>query len=179
MKRGGGRAFDELARAAGPVAFRLARRVLGDQSLAEDAMQETLMKLADNLDQYDPERPFLPWLARIATRVALDLHRRENVVVRLPLSEIDEMQADDSSRPDEEVEAKDDRQLLERLAEDLSVRQRAVFVLRDLEDFSTIEIANQLGMTSSTVRVHLGRARQKVRARWLAMNNLERKTDEL
>ena len=175
----GRRAFADLARAAGPVAYRLARRVLGDSGLAEDAMQETLLKLADNLEQYDTARPFLPWLGQMATRVALDLHRRENVIDRVPLSEVAEVAADHSARPDEMVAAKSEWALIERLAADLSTRQRAVFVLRDMEGFSASEIAEQLKMTASTVRVHLARARHAVRARWLALNDAERKTNVL
>jgi RNA polymerase sigma-70 factor (ECF subfamily) len=176
---GGRWAFAELARAAGPVAYRIAGRVLGDEDLAKDAMQETLLKLADNLEQYDPARPFVPWLGRIAARAALDLKRRENVVATLPLSAGAEVEAGAATRPDEVVVAKTGRALLDRLVGELSVRQRAVFVLRDLEGFTTAEIAAQLETTASTVRVHLARARQLVRQRWLALHEPERNTDEM
>ena len=178
-KQEGDRAFADLARAAGPVAFRLANRILGDESLAADAMQETLIKLTKKLALYDPARPFVPWLVRMATRTALDLHRRENLVIQLPLSAANELEAGETSRPDAMVDAQCAQDLLDRLAGELSHRQRTVFVLRDLEGFSTREIADQLSMTTSTVRVHLARARQHVRTRWLALNDPERKSDEM
>ena len=173
-KTDGGRAFADLARAAGPVAHRLAWRVLGDKSLADDAMQETLLKLADKLDRYDPGLPFVPWLRRIATRAALDLQRRENVVVTLPLTAAGEVEAGGGV-----VAAKSDRELLARVLGELSEHQRTVFVLRDLEGMTTAEIGTQLGLAESTVRVHLARARQKVRSRWQEINSPERKTDEM
>lgn len=163
---GDARAFRRLAEAAAPSLHRLAWRILGDTMLAADVVQETLIKAARSLTTYDPARPVLPWLRRIAGRTALDLRRRETVLPRADLAAAEGLAAPAASRPDAPLEEEETRLLLEQLAADLTARQRAVFVLRDLEDTPTAEIAAALGMSESTVRVHLARAREAVRAAW-------------
>lgn len=163
---GNARAFQLLAEAVAPVLHRLAWRILGDGMLAADAVQETLIKVADGLRWYDPARPVMPWLRRIAGRTALDTRRAELALPRASLDEAAELSAPASARPDTTLEADQTRGLLEKLAADLTPRQRNVFVLRDLEDVPTAEIAEMLAMSESTVRVHLARARTTLRAAW-------------
>ena len=164
---GDARAFRRLAEAVAPALHRLAWRVLGDTMLAADAVQETLIKAAENLRGYDPGRPVMPWLRRIAGRAALDIRRAELALPRSGLDEAAEVPAPAAGRPDADLATMETRDLLQTLAADLTPRQRTVFAMRDLEDVPTAEIALALDMSESTVRVHLARARERVRDNWL------------
>ncbi|MBU2500471.1 sigma-70 family RNA polymerase sigma factor [bacterium] len=157
-------AFAALCRQAGPRLHRIAWRILGDEDQAADALQETLIKLADGLHRFDPDRPLWPWLQSIAVRCAIDLQRRERRAGGLPLEAAGEPAGPRSDRPDHRLEMDEYRALLGRLLEDLTPQQREVFTLRDLADVPAADVAAALGMSPSTVRVHLARARHRLRS---------------
>ena len=79
-------------------------------------------------------------------------------------------------RPDRAWEGAQLRQRVAAWADELAPRQRAVFALRDLEEWDVADIAVELDMAPSTVRVHLARARAHIRRRWRAA--AEEDTDE-
>lgn len=161
---GGDRAaFAALCRLVGPRLHRIAWRILGDEDQAADALQETLIKLAEGLHRYDPDRPLWPWLQSIAVRCAIDLQRRERRACGLPLETAGDPAGPPSDRPDHCLEMNEYRALLAHLLEDLTPQQREVFTLRDLADVPAAEVAAALGMSPSTVRVHLARARHRLR----------------
>ena len=161
--RGDDEAFQQLAIRVGPRAHRLAWQILGDSQLAADAVQEFLIKLVGALPGYDSRRPFWPWARVIASRTSVDLLRREKLWLKVPLELVPEMACPAGNRPDHQLEIREEGQRLRDAAVDLSGRQRTIFVLRDLEDWTTAEIAAHLEMAESTVRVHLARARTHLR----------------
>ena len=156
-------AFRLLAGRLAPRVHHLAWRILADSQLAADAVQEFLIKLVEVLPRFDPGRPFWPWAQRIASRVAIDLARHGKAWLKVPLAAAPEMAGPAQDRPDHLLEVHEERSRLSSLAGELTGRQRAVFVLRDLEDWTTAEIAEHLDLTESTVRVHLARARARLR----------------
>src|SRR2546428_7924844 len=72
-------AFGTLAERYAGVARRVARAVLSDPDDADDAAQDALLSALVKLDQYDPRRPFGPWLLRIVANAATDRPRRRTV----------------------------------------------------------------------------------------------------
>ena len=66
-------------RAYGGLVFAVAHRVLGDRSLAEEASQQAFLQAWRAARSFDPTRDLGPWLATIARRAAIDVHRRESV----------------------------------------------------------------------------------------------------
>src|SRR5256884_5679485 len=72
-------AFGALAQRYAGVARRVARAVLSDPDDADDAAQDALLSALVKLDQYDPRRPFGPWLLRIVANAATDRRRRRTV----------------------------------------------------------------------------------------------------
>src|SRR3989442_2485469 len=72
-------AFGTLAERYAGVARRVARAVLSDPDDADDAAQDALLSALVKLDQYDPRRPFGPWLLRIVANAATDRRRRRTV----------------------------------------------------------------------------------------------------
>ena len=62
----------------GRLVYAIALRTLGQKDLAEDATQQTFIQAWQAADRFDSERELAPWLATIARRVAIDIHRRES-----------------------------------------------------------------------------------------------------
>src|SRR3989454_273063 len=79
VRAGDRTAFGVLAERYAGVARRVARAVLGDPDDADDAAQDALLSALVKLDQYDPRRPFGPWLLRIVANAATDRRRRRKV----------------------------------------------------------------------------------------------------
>src|SRR5438105_13612821 len=79
VRAGDRAAFGVLAERYAGVARRVARAVLGDPDDADDAAQDALLSALVKLDQYDPRRPFGPWLSRIVPHAATDARRRPKV----------------------------------------------------------------------------------------------------
>src|SRR5438477_7640123 len=72
-------AFGQLVERFAPQARRVARAVLQDPHDADDAAQDAFLAALVKLDQYDPRRPFGPWLMRIVANAATDRRRRRTV----------------------------------------------------------------------------------------------------
>jgi RNA polymerase sigma-70 factor, ECF subfamily len=147
-------AFRQLATLIAPRAHQVAWRILSDSQLAADAVQEFLIKLISVLSGYRPEFPFWPWAQRIVTRVAIDLARREKAWLNVALEAVPDVAGPTGQQPDELLEANQESRRLREAVSFLPGRQRAIFVLRDLEEWTTAEIAAHLEMAESTVRVH-------------------------
>ncbi len=169
-------AFRELALAIGPAAHAAVWRLVGRQQLAADAVQEFLIKLLQVLPRYDTGRPFWPWARTVAVRTAADLLRKERSWRELPLDQAPELAAPREHGPDRRHEADELTAAIRQAARRLPDQQRVVFVLRDVEGWTVAEVAEQLGMAASTVRVHLARARRKLRL--ILQENLETTTGD-
>jgi RNA polymerase sigma factor (sigma-70 family) len=136
----------------------------GDRDAARDLMQETYVTALERLNSYQGGGTLLSWLRAVALRKCLDWRRR----VSLRMRKLADFTREQSSLPDspaqealpglsDEFQAALDR---------LSPRQRAALLLRELEDLSFAEIAEQLGCGEPTARVHHHRACGKLR-QWL------------
>ena len=71
-------AVRDVYREYGRLVYAVAHKVLGDRSLAEDATQQAFVQAWKAAATYDPNRELGPWLATIARRAAIDVHRRES-----------------------------------------------------------------------------------------------------
>src|SRR5205809_7842934 len=154
-------AFGVLAERYAGVARRVARAVLGDPDDADDAAQDALLSALVKLAQYDPRRPFGPWLLRIVANAATDRRRRRTVRRVEPL---DPGLVAGGSRPDATAERWAlSARLREALAE-LPERRRVAVVLFDVEGYSHAEIAHVLGIPEGPVRSEVFHARRRLRA---------------
>ena len=156
--RGDHEAFEALAVSAGDRLYAVANLILRESHLAEDAVQEALVRAWQQLPSLrDPER-FDAWLYRLVVNACADQGRqlrRWSVQVRsLPL---DASICDDTS-------AVADRDQLERGFGQLKPEQRAVVVLHYYSGFSAAEIAQILGVPEGTARSRLHYATEAMRA---------------
>ena len=140
--------------------YRLAYRMAGDETLAQDWTQETFVRAFSRLSQYRGDAAFSTWLLAVANSVSLNGLRKVN---RFREREAD---FDDASGivQEERTDALEVRARIDREIDRLPDRYRAVFVMYDIEGYSHEEIATSLGISLAASKVHLSRARKKLRA---------------
>lgn len=148
------------------------RRYTRDDETARDLLQETFFQALRSLPDFRGESKLTTWLYSIAKNVALARYRKDKR--RRPLEEetLSRVAAgtDDGGRasghvtwdPAEETVRNETASMVRNALEHLSENYREVIELRDLEERSTKEVAEQLGLTRVNVRVRLHRARQKL-----------------
>ncbi len=158
-------AFRCLVERTHPMAFRLAFRLLTDDHDARDAAQESFIRLWDHLDRYDPTQRFETWFYRIVTNVAMDrLRARKRRWGVFPRTDRRAIDAADPSTLESAGANAELAGIIRTLTDDLPERQRAVIVLRDLQDCSTEEVAEILGISVASVKTNLHYARARIRS---------------
>jgi RNA polymerase sigma-70 factor (ECF subfamily) len=172
-REGDDRAFAALvARYERPL-IRVLARLVRDEELARDLAQETFWKVYNRLDRFDTSRRFGPWLFRIGVNLTLDALRRHE----LPTPASIDRSADDGRRafelpdPDPRVRA-ELVQEVQFVLEKLPLAYRTILVLRDLEGFSSAEVAAIVGRREATVRWRLAKARDLFREHWERRHDL-------
>ena len=136
-------------------------RYLGDQMTAEDILVEGFLKI----DQYKGEGSFEGWIRRIMVNESLGYLRQRKRLLEVPI--LDEAQgiADDNARIDQSLEAGELMQMIDTLP----LGYRTVFNLYAIEGYAHAEIAHMLGITESTSKSQLHRARallQQLVTKW-------------
>jgi RNA polymerase sigma-70 factor (ECF subfamily) len=156
-------AFEEIVRRYQRRVYGVAYRIVRRHDLADDVAQEAFIRAHRALGTFDPSRPFGPWICRIAANLAINHLRsprsREDA---LPEGHA-ETPAPAGADPLARVLDAEARTVLESAMERLPAEQRAVFVLRVVEELSYREIAETLGIEMGTVMSRLSRAREKLR----------------
>jgi len=156
--------FEVVMRRYNQRLYRVARSILRGDSQAEDVMQAAYVHAYEHLRQFAGRAPFGAWLTRIAVNEALARLRTAKHYDE-PEGEGDRMDRFASPEPDPEQAAANSAmwRLMEAMIDSLPQRSRAVFVLRDMEDMSTAETAQALGISEENVKVRLHRARVELR----------------
>jgi RNA polymerase sigma-70 factor (ECF subfamily) len=172
-------AFEELARRVRRRVYGWAHRVMHDDDEAEDVAQLVLLKLERRVSQYEGRSRFTTWLYRITRNLAID--RRNAEGRRRSRLERAHAQTDLLARDDHTHEPPQVADLVRRYLGGLTPRQREVFVLSDLQGLDARQIGARLGISPSTVRVLLLRARRTIRIRMLEHHSqlLEEYGDDL
>lgn len=151
-------AFERLVREYEQLVFRTALRLLGRVEDAQDAAQETFLRLHRNLDRFKPGRELAPWLYTITVNICRDIRRRR------PAAAPDSFEVEDTAPgPHDELAEAERRRILAQGLESLPEKQRAAVVLRDIEGLPTREVAHILGASEATVRSHVSAARLKLK----------------
>ena len=158
--KGDADAFDALARLASNRLYAISYRILRDPYLAEDALQQTLMTIWNELPRLrDPDR-FDAWTYRLIVRTSTAEAKRRQRLSTSPLLPDD---ADVSPAPDE-YRAVADRDALERGFRRLTPDQRAVLVLTHYAGLSQAEVADVLGIPVGTAGSRIHYATRALRA---------------
>jgi RNA polymerase sigma-70 factor (ECF subfamily) len=153
--------FRELVEAHQSRVFSIAYRILGDSGAAEEVAQDVFLNLHRNLDRLESAEHVLAWLRRVTVHRATDAIRRH---ARRP--EFEEFR--DEGNWLAAINGKSESPLgarVEQLVATLPPVQRSVILLRYQEDLPPDEIAATLSMPVATVKSHLQRALQLLRAK--------------
>jgi RNA polymerase sigma-70 factor (ECF subfamily) len=164
-------AFGELVRRYEGKIFRLAQHVTQNREDAEDVLQETFLKAYEHLDQFKGDSKFYTWIVRIAVNQALMKLRRRKSDKSVSLDETIDTGEDNITREiaawDEDPEQRFSREelggILDTAIDSLEPPYRSVFVLRDIDELSTEETAEALGLSIPAVKSRLLRARLQLR----------------
>ena len=172
LRHGDRRAFARLLDDYSGPLYRLALKMLGNASDAEDALQNTFLKAFQHVDKFEGRSSLSTWLYRIASNEALMLLRKrrpETTFSDIPLDDEDDQNIDPVQTtdwcclPEEELLSSEGRTALDRAVEYLPETLRIVFVLRDIEDLSILETSQVLGLSETAVKTRLLRARLRLR----------------
>jgi RNA polymerase sigma-70 factor (ECF subfamily) len=145
--------------------------VLRNETEAEDAAQEAMLKALTHIRQFRAEARFSTWLTQITVNEALMRRRKAHSEIMEPIGERQEEDgtytprdfADWREIPSEVLERKEIRQKLASAVAGLAAKYREVFMLRDVQHLSIEETAEALGITQASVKTRLLRARLMLR----------------
>jgi RNA polymerase sigma-70 factor (ECF subfamily) len=159
-------AFETLVTRKTAAVVSLARRIVGSSEDARDVAQMVFLRVWNEIHRYDEKYSLNTWLYRIATNLSIDFLRsarsreRAHGATLHIVREREESTAAEATRATEDAEL---ARLFETVSGRLSEKQKAAFVLREMQDCETKEIAEILGCGESTVRNHLFNARRILR----------------
>ncbi|MBM6858580.1 RNA polymerase sigma factor [Caecibacteroides pullorum] len=149
--------------------FRLALRITFDRAEAEDIVQETMIRVWNKRDEWDELGSVEAYCLTVARNLAIDRsEKKDSQTVKLT---IEAEQTPDASSPYDRLVNKERLKLVHRLVGELPEKQRLIMQLRDVEGKSYKEIAAALRLTEEQVKVNLFRARQKVKQKFIDIDN--------
>lgn len=168
-------AFEEFVDRYGDRIYRFGLRMCGHREDAKDVLQDTLIQAFKALKDLEHPEALKSWLYRVAANACLMMRRKGKFEPdrELSLEELapraDEGPAveipDPAALPDEQAVRAEWHALVQKAVGDLAPPYRIVIVMRDIEQLSTQEVAEALGLEESAVKMRLHRARLKVRQR--------------
>lgn len=157
--------FEVLMRRYNERMYRVARAIVRDDAEAEDIMQQAYVNAYANLRQFKGQAQFSTWLTKIAIHESLLRVRRKKRYE--PFGEngssVELLRREGPRDPERQAASGELRVLLEWAIERLPDGAREVFVLRDVEGMSTLEVAQSLDVSEDVVKTRLSRARSALR----------------
>ncbi len=173
LKAGEDDAYEELVRTHTPRMLAVARRFLGTEDDARDAVQEAFVSAFKAIKSFEGHARLSTWLHRIVVNASLmKLRRRrrkpeESIEGLLPKFLEDGHRAaaagEFGASPDLDLEREETRAFVRAAIDELPETYRNVLLLRDIEELNTEESAQILGVTENAVKIRLHRARQALR----------------
>lgn len=166
VRHGDHAAFETLVKRYEGRLMSILMRFVRDYELSRDLAQETFLRVYERIEQFDPSRRFGPWLFRIGVNLALDyMRRRKRRVWPSLFSESPAEKGPDPAVADPRT-ALDLEQEVRAVLEQIPEKYRTVLVLRDLENFSSSEVAAILHRKEATIRWRLAEARTRFQELW-------------
>jgi RNA polymerase sigma-70 factor (ECF subfamily) len=163
--------FEPLLRPHLDYLYKLAYRFTGTSDRAEDLVQDLLVRVYPRCDELLRVEQLRPWLARVMYRLFVDQWRHERRVPHVAITDTPAQAsadddgdpfanvADSAPGPQEEIEARYDRENLNRAWERLSPEHRAVLTLFEIEGYTLLELEQMLEVSRGTLKSRLHRAR--------------------
>jgi RNA polymerase sigma-70 factor (ECF subfamily) len=172
-RAGDAQAFTELVNRYERKIYRLAKHITQNDEDAEDVLQDAFLKAYEHLDTFQGNSKFYTWIVRIAVNEALMRLRKRKSDRTVPLDEPIDTGEETVTReiavwednPEQQYSREEMHDILDQAVESLKPDFRTVFALRDIEELSTEETAEALGISIPAVKSRLLRARLALRER--------------
>lgn len=148
--------------------FRLALRITFDRAEAEDVVQDTMIRVWNKREEWTQFGSIEAYCLTVAKNLAIDRSQKkeaQNVELTPEMEEESEI-----SGPYDQLVNNERMSIIHRLINELPEKQRLIMQLRDIEGESYKEVAKILNLTEEQVKVNLFRARQKVKQRYLEID---------
>lgn len=171
LARGDQQAFARFVDAYSNYIYRLALKMLGDPQDAEDVLQNTFLKVLENIGNFEARSKLSTWVYRIAVNEALMIlrKRKKQGTVSTDFESDDEEDVkphtfiDWCCLPEDTLLDAEMRVYLDKAIQKLPEKLRLVFILRDIEGLSIRETSEVLGISEAAVKTRLLRARMQLR----------------
>lgn len=170
--------YEILVRRNNQKLYRIIRTYLKNEVQIEDVMQNTYIKAFTKLYQFKQDAQFSTWLIRIGINEALsELRKNTNIV------HIDSYRHEDDDdfvleipdhqqlNPQEKMAQKEVRQLLEKAIDQLDVKYREVYMMKEVEEMSLKEISLALDISLANVKIRLHRSREMLKEKLYRISN--------
>ncbi|WP_258104435.1 RNA polymerase sigma factor [Marinoscillum sp. MHG1-6] len=158
------RAFRRLVDLHADFAYAVACRMVNDEDEAKDIVQETFISVWRSLGKFDPARCFKSWLYRIIVNKCMDVLRKRKKTTFLHIEMNDQLVAvlERSGNQEDHLNKKELERLIEIATQKLSPKQKAVFVLSELEGLSHDEIVEITKMGKDAIKSNLNHAKRSI-----------------
>ncbi len=172
-KRGDSAAFETLCKQSANTVFHMARRMMRNNEDAEDVVQESFQQAFLHLKSFNGDSRFSTWLSRIAINAALMKLRKKHRLWDVSLDESAEGEEspsrieveDDGLDPEQLYAEKERQQILSEAMNDLTPGMRKAIELREIDERSTEETAQIMGISVGAVKARVFHGRKKLRER--------------
>ena len=156
--------FRKLVDAVSPFAYSLAFRMMGDEEDANDITQEAMIIMWKRISSLKTPETLKKWLYRIVVNRCLDELRKKGRNPEIRPDEIlwREISGKISENPEVTFENKEIAEIIGKLTENLSPRQKAVFILSEIEGMPATEISEITGMSRVNIKANLWMARKRM-----------------
>ena len=172
-------AFETLFERYGETMQRYLARLVRDNAVAQDLVQEVFLRVWTRAEQWNERGPFKAWLYRIATNLALNhlrstRRRREQPLELLPDEEDESlvpawMRDASALGPDASLDLAEQREQFRRLIERLPEEKRVAFRLVNQMGMNIRDAANELGIPEGTLKSRLHYAKKRLAREWQAL----------
>jgi len=153
--------FEDVAEELSEPLRRYLERLVGDSSIADDLLQDTLLKIARALPGFEGRSSVKTWAFTIATRVATDHFRRPQN--RAQMIDIDETAQSLDTETDQKLVVDEMNSCIRQVIDSLPEDYRTALVLHDFEEQTAAQVAEIAGCSVATAKIRIHRARRRLK----------------
>ena len=158
-------AWETIVRLYRRKVFNIAYTFVGTHDAAEDLTQDVFLKLFKSLDTFDRRANFQTWLISVSRNLCIDHYRsvrKERQTISREMDAADLKPVSTTPSPHAQLETRDRVALVRKALERLAPTLRTAVVLRDIQELSYQEIAEQLRVPEGTVKSRINRGRAEL-----------------
>ena len=168
-KAGDKTAFRIVVQNCQGMVYSLSLKMLADVEEAKDVVQDTFIKVWQNMASYDDRYSFNTWVYTIASRICLDRLRKVRPIGPAETDERVFEQVADDNDPERQLESSEWVSVIRVMADGLSGKQKLVFTLSQLEGLDTAQITEITGLDADQIKSNLYAAKKNIRERLIKM----------